>query len=334
MAEKGHEDEGAPGAGCPATMIDGETDEFGTKDVDESIATRNNARLRESNTLAGEGDLQIREWHPELLLSVDCPTLFLIGKRRTGKSFFARWLLYHMRERFPFGIIFTETKFNGFWQQYFPSAYIHDVYNPKMCRALMKRQLKLKALAMDGRLPEGLNTEVFILFDDVMGISGETIKHDTVLKQLLTQGRHFNITVIFNMQDIYGLPPVDRNNIDFVFIFKQHQKRNMDAIYENWLSFFESPKLAGRVITQLTKTDVHESEHDDRGRPSIIGKGCMVIDTANDYQQPIDQVYVARADDPGDFLLGCAEFWENSERKPKKPPEMMHQEEITMQNFV
>jgi len=64
------------------------------------------------DTIVGPlGKFQIKEenfpWH--------C-ALGLFGKRRTGKTFSLRWLLYNAFRRCPFGVVFTNTKINGFWQ--------------------------------------------------------------------------------------------------------------------------------------------------------------------------------------------------------------------------
>lgn len=55
-------------------------------------------------------------------------TYAFFGKRREGKSFCMRYLLYHMRHLFPRVYVFTNTKINGFWQKSVPSKYVSFLF--------------------------------------------------------------------------------------------------------------------------------------------------------------------------------------------------------------
>lgn len=49
-------------------------------------------------------------------------TIGFFGKRREGKSFAMRWVLEYLKDQFPRGYVFTNTKMNHFWQQVSLSA--------------------------------------------------------------------------------------------------------------------------------------------------------------------------------------------------------------------
>ena len=139
-------------------------------------------------------------------------TIGLFGKRREGKSFFMRWLLWAMRDKFPRGyvnlrrrchntsrrharsqwnqqplrhtrhcrkthtlrprlafcrVVFTNTKLNGFWQQYIPAAKVFDGYRPGVMHEIQKNQANLVTWMQNH--PEeakGINPYFFIVMDD------------------------------------------------------------------------------------------------------------------------------------------------------------------------
>lgn len=243
-------------------------------------------------------------WDPaKRLPDIDCPTILLLGKRRTGKSFLSRWLMYYMRDRFPFILVFTETRFNNFWQQHVPDEYVHDQYEPAILEELLDTQALKRRMhdAGDPAMGEA-NLQVLVVFDDVLGLSAHALKYDPVLQRLFTQGRHFNISVIMCLQDSKGIPPTLRGNTDLVFVLKQEQERNMETIHENWLSFM--PKRAAM--------DLMEEFTTVKKRGKVVKrKQAIVIDSANDYPRPEARVYVTWATDPGPFVLGCKQYWEN-----------------------
>lgn len=72
-------------------------------------------------------------------------TIVLNGKRRTGKSFLMRKILYEMRHCFEAGLVFTATKHNGFWQQMVPDKYIHDTLNITAIDRMLKMRAKVVA---------------------------------------------------------------------------------------------------------------------------------------------------------------------------------------------
>ena len=94
---------------------------------------------------------------------MDDNTIVVIGKRRSGKSFWARWAMYHLRHRFPAGIVITSTKLNGFWAQYVPDKFIHDVESmDEVLEAVCSRQAFLKKHSH-----LGIDSRFFVILDDV-----------------------------------------------------------------------------------------------------------------------------------------------------------------------
>lgn len=71
------------------------------------------------------------------------PSILFYGKRRTGKSFSARWILFKCFKDYPFGICCTGTYYNQFWQQYIPSFLVFEGLNDQALTMLIRRQIGL-----------------------------------------------------------------------------------------------------------------------------------------------------------------------------------------------
>jgi len=71
------------------------------------------------------------------------PSIGLFGKRRTGKSYTARDWCYNCFRDIPFGVVLTDTKQNGFWQQYFPDKLVHQGLKMHILQSVIKRQKTL-----------------------------------------------------------------------------------------------------------------------------------------------------------------------------------------------
>ena len=73
------------------------------------------------------------------------PSILFYGKRRTGKSYSCRWILFKCFSDYPFGICCTGTYYNGFWQQYIPHNLVFQGLDDRALTALIKRQVNLIA---------------------------------------------------------------------------------------------------------------------------------------------------------------------------------------------
>ena len=108
-------------------------------------------------------------------------TVVAVGKRRTGKSWVFRNLMYLMKDKIPAGIVISQTdELNKFWRQYVPAKYIHNKYEPEILDAVFRRQ---KKILNDNSLTDAEKDEAapfFVLLDDV--ISDQRLKYELRLK--------------------------------------------------------------------------------------------------------------------------------------------------------
>jgi hypothetical protein len=205
-----------------------------------------------------------------------------IGRRRCGKTTNTDYLLYNKRHVFPMGIVFTHTKFNGFWQKRVPSDYIHERYEPEILRELFKRQKHI--IAMGEQSP--IVSNAFVIFDDC--VSQDELKYDSEIRELAAAGRHYDIFSVINTQYAYGIGPLLRGNSDTVFLFDQAQHRQREAVTQDFMDRFDK-RSAMKLLDSVTA-----EKH-----------ACLAIDIQT------SKMYRAK---PGklpdeDYKLGCKEFW-------------------------
>jgi hypothetical protein len=247
--------------------------------------------------------IQPRPFNPELIGN-DATCVFF-GKRRTGKSFMIRYLLYQKRKVFPYGLVFTKTKFNYFWQNHFPDEYIHKGINNVALANLMERQATLSEKIHQGKLKESMcpknkhqvNPYVIIVFDDVIS-DGETMKRNRLIQGLFTEGRHLKTSVYFATQYAKGVSTISRANCDFAFIFKQVQHLQLEALAEDFLGML--PKRVGmHIINKFAE-----------------GRQTLVVDCSSNSTNPNEILYVFTAQEtPEKFKMGCKEFWKRQDVK-------------------
>jgi hypothetical protein len=181
-------------------------------------------------------------------------TTVLIGRRRSGKTWASRWLMYHMRHRFPYGIVITGTRLNNFWSQYVPEEFIFDIEDiSATLDAVFARQTYILA-----HPKLGIDPRMFIILDDVMGDAHRT-RHGKELARIFTDGRHMQVFLLVTLQDAKGIPPSLRENTDLCLLFRVYEGGRKQVVCEEWLSYIEEMKNLGEV-TQ-TKTLTHQRRH-------------------------------------------------------------------------
>lgn len=210
-----------------------------------------------------------------------------IGKRRHGKTTNTDHIMWNKQHCYPVGIVFTHTKFNGFWQKRVPAKYIHETYDPGVLNGLFQRNKKI----LEDPEQDNVNPWAFVILDDC--VSQHELMHDTALKELASAGRHYKIFTIINTQYAYGINPLIRGNADYVFLFKQAQRRQRDAVAEDYMDSMPK-KDALKVLDTITKVK-HQMLVVDVDAETLSVAHCPGPDKLSDEQKH--------------YKLGCREFW-------------------------
>ena len=242
----------------------------------------------------------LTEFDPETIKLAG--TVVAVGKRRTGKSWVFRNLMYLMKEKIPAGIVISQTdELNKFWRQYIPSKYIYAKYEPEILDAVFKRQ---KKILNDSGLTDKEKDEkapFFILLDDV--ISDQRLKYDANLMELFVAGRHYRLFVLITTQYAKAITPTLRGNTDYCFIMKTIQQRQREALWEDFGDF-----LTKDAFAQILDAYTEDNE-------------VLVIDTCPEHTvDPLSMLYWWKAQDPGEFKIGSTEYWQSAMNDNTVPP--------------
>lgn len=237
----------------------------------------------------------------------DDSVIVFVGKRRTGKSFLVKDVLYYHRD-LPLGTIISGTESaNKFYSYLLPSIFIHDEVNPCLLDSIMKRQKKLKKKIEAG--DTSIDPRSFLILDDCL--YDHTWIKDKNIRSLFMNGRHFNMMFMITMQYPLGIPPNLRTNIDYVFILRENNHNNRKRIYENYASMFPSLELFCSVMDQCTEN--YE---------------CLVVKINAHSNKLQDQVFWYKATAHEDFKIGADEFWAMAAEKEREERERGSDDEM------
>lgn len=235
--------------------------------------------------------LQLRRF--DISSVTDDSVIVFIGKRRTGKSFLVKDLLFYHRD-IPIGTIISGTEAaNKFYSYIVPSLFIHDDYTPGIIDNVLKRQ-KLIVKKMEKEKSRGghrIDPRAFLILDDCL-YDNSWIK-DKNVRSLFMNGRHWKIMFMITMQYPLGIPPNLRTNIDYVFILRENNMQNRRRIYENYAGMFPSFDCFCQCMDQCTEN--YE---------------CLVIQVNASSNKLEDQVFWYKAEPHDNFRIGAKEFWD------------------------
>ena len=164
-------------------------------------------------------------------MDIETPSLIIInGTQGSGKSWLIKYMMYKLRKKFSYGLVFTNTFFDNKPFKYIPDLFVHPEYDEEKLIALMDLQAKL--------VEKGNIKEAFVIFDDCMDDPGQF--KSLALKRLTTQCRHYHITVIFSTQYCNHLPARMRTNAMEIIIFSTDAKVALEALYNSYGQKFEN----------------------------------------------------------------------------------------------
>jgi hypothetical protein len=218
--------------------------------------------------------------------------VLLLAKRRTGKSFLCRDIMYNHKD-IPTGIVVSPTeKANTYYGDFVPDVFIHDEYSPELLDRFLKRQRTVREVAK-ANPHKKYDERAFIVMDDCM-FDNKWVK-DSQIREIFFNGRHYSIFFILLMQYAMGITPALRTNIDYVFILKETTIANRKKLYDHYAGVFPSFDTFCQAMDQCT------NDYE-----------CLVIDNTIQSNNFEDQVYWFKATPRDTFHMGSQRYWQYS----------------------
>ena len=242
-------------------------------------------------------------------------TVVAVGKRRTGKTWCFRHIMYAMKDKLQAGIVISQTDpLNKFWRQYVPKKYIYPKYHPEILTCVFERQ---KQILNDPELTEDEKDKkapFFVLLDDV--ISDQRLKYDENLMELFVAGRHYRLFVMITTQYAKAITPTLRGNTDYCFMMKCLQGRQREALWEDFGDF-----LTRDAFNQILDAYTEDNE-------------TLVVNTCPEQKvDPLDMMFWFKACDPGPFHVGNDDYWKSQYEEHDAPPADLNQGASSLMNM-
>lgn len=221
---------------------------------------------------------------------------FLLGDfsvvRNTGKSTLMKDILFNHRDKFPIGLVMSETnKDSGDFAGLVPELFTHDTYNQQAIDNLVIRQKRM--VRKNGeRHPDNF---AFIILDDCTDDTS-WVNHTTT-KGIFKNGRHWDLFFVLAMQYCLDIPPSLRTSLDYIFILREPNYRNRKQLWENYASIFPTFNMFCDALDDLTQ-DYH----------------CMVIKNRVLSNKIEDVVFWYKASRHKPFRVGTDSWWRWAER--------------------
>jgi len=236
-------------------------------------------------------NLPIREFNLDWMCKN--PSICMIAKRGSGKSWVCRSILKHLNKRgIPGGAIIAPTdKMTNFYGKFFPELYIHYEYRTDILESIFYRQREIIA-KRDKKRKHGkkIDPRSFVVMDDCLS-SKTTWAKDKPILEMFFNGRHFKITFILTMQFPLAIGPELRSNFDYVFLLADDFVSNQKRLYEHYAGIFPNFDSFRSVFLNLT-----------------ADYGSMVIVNRGNRHSFLDKIFWYKATRETNSLIGSRQF--------------------------
>ena len=184
---------------------------------------------------------------------VDHPSIVMIAKRGSGKSFITRDIIYHYRN-IPGGAVIAPTdRMNSFYKYFFPDLFIHyDIKEEVLAKILRRQALIVEKSKQKEKEHKWVDPSSILIMDDCLARKKSWAK-DQNITEILMNGRHYRLTYVLTMQTPLGITPDLRLNFDYVFLLKDDSTINKKKLWDNYASMFPTLSVFEKVFSKCTE---------------------------------------------------------------------------------
>lgn len=218
-----------------------------------------------------------------------------IAKRNSGKSTLIKDTLYYHQDIPVVTVISESEEVSPFFSKFIPPIFIHHNYTSELMENIIARQSKILRTVNESNFTEDqLDPRACVIMDDCLANNTVWVK-DVNIKRIFMNGRHLKIFYLLTMQYPLGIPPHLRAQVDWVFLLRDNNKKNMERLYDYYAAFFPCYEIFEQVYYKLTEN-----------------YGCMVINCNSKSSNIEDCVFRYRAQIHENFKMCNQEFWDQS----------------------
>lgn len=183
--------------------------------------------------------------------------IFIVAKRNSGKTILVKDILYHLGKRYPIAMVISPTEqLNRNFGNNVPPLFVHYKYSDELLGKLLERQQFVVKRYNDD---PSINPNCVLVLDDCLGSLSEMRKDDNY-RTIFVNGRHYKLDVIITSQYVLALTPLQRGNLDYIFLLLDNNQSNIKKYYEQFGGVFDNFNQFKKIYQKLTEN-----------------YGCMVI---------------------------------------------------------
>lgn len=222
-------------------------------------------------------------------------TVFLVGKRGTGKSTLIADIMYHNRSKFHYGIGMSATEeVTGDLGRFIPRSCLYHDFTEGALSGLMAHQKKDGAKVKRAQLrgEDRKLKPMFVVMDDC-AFDKKTLSNST-MREAFMNGRHRALFIVNAVQYMMDIPSSLRGQIDYVFATRDNIRDQREKLYKYFFGIFDDFETFSRVLDECTQ-----------------GHSCIVLDGKSLSNKVEDVVFHYQADpDLPEFRLCADIYWE------------------------
>tara|TARA_R110002072_G_scaffold1999_5_gene16823 strand:- start:6998 stop:7702 length:705 start_codon:yes stop_codon:yes gene_type:complete len=228
----------------------------------------------------------VKRWQPAKVLrdpkKSKC-TILVVGKRNRGKSTLMVDLVRHIP--CPKAIVLSATdKCSHFYEQYFPSHFIYDKYDPDFLSKIISVQKRLV-----GQNPDMRVSGLVLIIDDT-GFDKKFLRSKQLF-EIVCNGRWYNIALIIGVQDAGSITPPVRSQMDYVCSLAESFRNGQERLYNWFYGVYPTFKDFRTSFAHITQD-----------------YGVMVLDNVSKSTDLQESIYWHKADPRVKFKFGSAQY--------------------------
>lgn len=179
-----------------------------------------------------ETKVQIREAN---LFSIEPnASIALLGKRRTGKTTWAKYILYHLQSKIDRFVALCGNKDNASeWKRVINPLFVMDK-SIKFLEALRDYQDMRVSKYSQENLPIPKKYQICVILDDCG--SDKSFMFSRIMRDMLSNGRHYGMTVIILAQYLNQMHSENRDQIDYLGMLYTSNLRNLKKVQEEYVN--------------------------------------------------------------------------------------------------
>ena len=173
------------------------------------------------------------------------PTICLCGKRRSGKGVLTKDIVFnYFRGKVKNVFLFSPTsEIANNPMDFVPYEFRYKEVDVEVIERIMKRQEYL--IRQDPKADH----RILLICDDL--IASNDAKQQKIIDKLFICARHFQISLIVCYQYVKkDFSPLQRDNVDVIFVFQQSNFDNKDALNKQYLSINENKNQGLELINK------------------------------------------------------------------------------------